>query len=158
MQKGFSHEVAPVLIRETPGESPEYYAGIALNRGLASSDSKSPLQSLASTLRKELREGRLPEFRTMKRGGRIRVYPATAAVDSESESRKSPRQPATVPISVTVTRDVHEAAALLVEVGKQATYGESISWMAQQWLNDSVSYLAKVRQAALQMREIRNAI
>ena len=158
MQKGFSHEVAPVLICESPGESPEYYAKIALDRGLASSDSKSPLQSLASTLRKELREGRLPNFRTAKHGGRIRVYPVSGFVSPESESQISSSLPASVSITATVTSVVHEAATLLVEVGKQATHGESISWMAQQWVTDNATYLARVRQAALQMQEIRSAI
>lgn len=78
MQTGFSHEVAPGLIRQHPGQPSRFYARMALDLKLAGSDALEPEYSLASTLAKEVREGRLREIEVRKIGRSLRYFPATS--------------------------------------------------------------------------------
>ena len=75
MQHGFK-SVARQIIEERPGLPADEYARIALQRGLCGSDSTNPVFSLASTLRKEYREGRMPDLRAEKVNGRLCFFPA----------------------------------------------------------------------------------
>ena len=63
MIKGFTYSAAPALVRERPGMTFREVSELALERGLAQSDSKDPVMSLATTLAKEIREGRQAEIR-----------------------------------------------------------------------------------------------
>jgi hypothetical protein len=76
MQTGFSHEVAPRLIRRNPGRPARFYARIALKQKLAGSDALDPEFSLASTLAKEVRERRLPGIESRMVGGTFCYFPA----------------------------------------------------------------------------------
>jgi len=76
MQTGFSHEVAPGLIRRHPGQPSRFYARMALDLKLAGSDAVNPEYSLASTLAKEVREGRLREIEVKRIGRSLRYFPA----------------------------------------------------------------------------------
>ena len=76
MQTGFSHEVEPGLIRQHSGQPSRSYARMALNLKLAGSDALEPEYSLASTLAKEVREGRLREIKVRKIGRSLRYSPA----------------------------------------------------------------------------------
>jgi len=58
MARGFTDLVAGSIIPEFPGETAEMYAREALDSGIVSSDAEHPVQSLANTLAKQVREGR----------------------------------------------------------------------------------------------------
>jgi len=58
MARGFTDLVAGSIVPEFPGETAEVYAMEALDSGIISSDAEDPVQSLANTLAKQVREGR----------------------------------------------------------------------------------------------------
>jgi hypothetical protein len=78
MRTGFSHNVAPMLIRRNPGRPSRFYAKIALAQNLAGSDALDPEFSLASTLAKEVREGRLREIEVREIGGILCYFPSNS--------------------------------------------------------------------------------
>src|SRR6476660_3479193 len=77
-KKGFT-KAAEELIRKRPGLTSEELARIAIDQGLASSNSKDPVFSLKTTLDKEYRERRIPSV-SKNRG---RYYPAGYQVEPE---------------------------------------------------------------------------
>jgi len=160
MRKGFSHEVAPGLIAEEPGRPAEYYADKALYLGLSASDSKSPVHSLASTLRKEAREGRLPELYTQKRGGRLCFFPVDGS-DGESEAGpvgQSNKQPRERVVTVHLGEDIHSVIDHLIDIGRHRTASDAIRWMVGQWFRQNAGYVRRVHKAANQVRAIRTAL
>src|SRR5437016_2488110 len=75
MQHGFKSIVRD-LVRAHPGLSSDEYAIMALEKGLARSDSKDPVFALQSTLRKEVREGRMPDIIARKVDRKLHYFPA----------------------------------------------------------------------------------
>lgn len=163
MRHGFSHGVAPGLIWAEPGKTPEYYARTALERGLATSDSKDPVFSLASTLRKEVREGRLPEFVQMKVGGRFCVFPANGAdqrltPDESKASQAEPSGHGRDLITIRVSESVSRVADLLVEVGMRVSRSDAVAWMADEWVAANAQLIARAEDASERIRQIRNSL
>jgi len=73
VRKGFSHDVAPLLIREIPVMTAIEVADLALERSLCDSDSVTPVQSLANTLAREVREGQSAGHRSAEGARRAPV-------------------------------------------------------------------------------------
>jgi hypothetical protein len=92
MIKGFTYGVAPALVKGNPGMMSREIAGLALSRGLAHSDSKDPVTSLATSLAKEVREGRHKEIRAESVNGELRYYPKTGQQQKSpgGEEKKDP--------------------------------------------------------------------
>jgi len=122
MQHGFK-AVAPELIRETPGLPAKEYAAIALGRELCGSDSKDPLQSLATTLAKEFREGRMPGIRVEKVGGVLCYFPDDSSSVADIQSAQGVR------IEVRLAGDVASDVQALVEVGRCPSPGAAVVWL-----------------------------
>ena len=74
MKHGFKSIVRDLVFAD-PGHTAEEYARMALKKGLARSDSDDPVFSLQTTLRKEVREGRMPEMIAQKVNGRLHYFP-----------------------------------------------------------------------------------
>jgi hypothetical protein len=75
MKHGFKSIVRDLVFAD-PGHTAEEYAKMALERGLARSDSGDPVFSLQTTLRKEVREGRMPEITVQKVNGNLHYFPS----------------------------------------------------------------------------------
>jgi len=109
MQKGFKKVVA-ALIRSNPGLTAEEYATIALEQGLCDSDSKNPVFSLSTTLRKQVREGRMPEVKTVKVNGRLHFFPIDYGTDQQVPLHKKDS-----PVPILLPPDVVQTVDMLVE-------------------------------------------
>ena len=161
MQKGFSHEVAPDLIRENPGKTAEELAEMALKRHLCGSDSKTPIRSLAATLEKEVREGRLPEIVRRKEGGQYRYYPAIGSVPKTYSGQREQMPSAyqetyeTIPNRVPVS-DL-ELADLLTEIGKSSSRGEALLWLIREGVRQNGDLIQSAKKAAQEIRTIRQS-
>ncbi len=146
MQKGFK-KVAPGLIRATPGLTAEEYAKMALEQGLCSSDSKDPLFSLSTTLRKEVREGRMRGIEARKVDGRLHFFPT----DSQSKSQTTPPKRDSA-ISIIIPSDIGEITDMLVEIGKFKNQSEALIWLMREGV---AAKGRELEQAGKTIREIR---
>ena len=158
MRKGFSHGVAPKLIRQTPGMTAREVAEQALDRDLCDSDAQDPISSLANTLAKEVREGRHPEVRAEQVGGILRYYPTSVVLSTESDNASSlpPSLGETVPVRL--PRANIEVADLLVETGQYKTRSEALAWLVAEGIVRNESRIRKVREAAEQIRAIKQSL
>ena len=149
MKKGFSHVVAPDLVRQKPGMTAEEVAELALRRGLCSSDAKKtdPKTSLGNTLAKEVREGRLPEIRAERVGGVLCYYPASDGPPRSSTTTTSPPTSPDEPVSIRLPREKVEVADFLVEAGQFSTRSEALAYLVGEGIARNHPQIEKVRQA-----------
>ncbi len=147
MKHGFK-AVAPEVIRERPGLPPEEYARMALERGLCGSDSKKdPVFSLATTLRKEVREGRMPGIRAEKINGRLCYFP----VDHPSEPKTQPGNG--LRVEVMLPPDAARRVTDLLDIEEFSSPSEAVVWLLQAGikakqpaLNEIANELQEIRQ------------
>jgi Arc/MetJ-type ribon-helix-helix transcriptional regulator len=118
-QRGFK-EVVVRLIGESPGLAAEEYAVTALQRGLAGSNSKDPVQSLATTLAKEVREGRMLGIRAQREHGKLRYFPVDLRPDAARRVRD------------------------LVEIGRFSTPSEAVTYLLEEGVNAKQSALDRI--------------
>ena len=155
MQKGFSHGVAPDLIRERPGMTSRQVAELAMNRGLSSSDAKDdPAFSLGSTLAKEVREGRLPEVVVRKERGVLRYYPAAGG---ESGTREASYDSDEV-FSIRLPRAQIQVADQLVQVDKFGSRNEALAWLIAEGVARNRDTVDKVKAAVQRITEIKSSL
>ena len=153
MRKGFSHGVAPDLVRESPGMTSRQVAELAMSRGLSSSDAKDdPVFSLGSTLAKEVREGRLPEVVARKERGVLRYYPAgvgeSGATSSDSHEM----------ISVRLPQAQIQIADQLVQVDKFGSRNEALAWLVTEGIARNRDTVDKVNAAVQRIRAIKSSL
>lgn len=160
MKKGFSHGVAPDLIREKPGMTKDEVAELALRRGLCGSDAKKtdPVFSLGSTLAKEVREGRLPEVRAERVGGVLRYYPASGGPPKTPMIISSPPTGPDEAVSIRLPREHVEIADLLVEVGKYGSRSEALASLVSEGVSRNEALIKKARDAAAQIQAIKQSL
>lgn len=158
MKKGFSHGVAPDLIREQPGMTANEVAERALNRGLAGSDGKYPVQSLGHTLAKEVREVRLPEVVARKVGGVLRYYPASAEPEKFPPANTLGLLERDETVSIRLASDAVRAADNLVEAGKSATRSEALAWLVAEGIARNEPLIDRVTKAVQEIARIKASI
>ena len=124
-QRGFK-AVAPQLIHEKPGLTAEEYARMAINQGLARSNSKEPVWSLLTTLAKEVREGHMHGIRREKVNGKLCYFP----VDYQPETKTQPNNG--LRIEVSLRPDAARRVGDLVEIGKFRTPGEAVTYLLEE--------------------------
>lgn len=150
MQHGFK-AITPQLIRETPGLSATDYARIALERGLCGSDSKDPEGSLATTLAKEYREGRMPGIRAERVNGKLRYFTADNFVPYTTETKRDPRIEVALPPRIAKWIDV------LLATEKFAGPGEAIIWLADEGIKSRRDSLAALENAMGEIKRMRQS-
>ena len=158
MKKGFSHEVAPELIREEPGLRADQIAERALSRGLCDSDAKEPVRSLAATLAKEVRERRLPGIYAKKMGSALRYYPGSHDSVIGSTVAIEPIPITAESVSIRLDHQRVEVADLLVEVGKFSSRSESLAWLVAEGIERNDEKIMMVRRAVDEIRLIKSSI
>ena len=121
MRHGFKSVVRD-LVRAHPGLSSDEYAQMALDKGLATSDSRNPVFSLQSTLRKEVRERRMPDVIARKVDGKLHFFPANqdpmVSVNDHASAVSGMRAHESVSLTVLVPNDIVTVLDLLVELNK----------------------------------------
>lgn len=150
MQKGFK-KVAPGLVQARPGLTDKDYAKMALDQGLCRSDSKDRVFSLATTMRKEVREGRMPGIKAVKVNGKLHFFP-------EDGTPNGPMPNQDRPITVLLPADVAEAADLLLEVGKFENRSAALVWLAREGIKAKGLELAEVKRVVEQIRQLKQSV
>ena len=158
MRKGFTYTVAPDLVRADPGRRGEEYADMAIRKGLAASDAKDPVQSLASSLAKEVREGRQKQIRREKDGSAIRYYPALSLeVSAEGEKQILPARREEA-VSLRLEPDTARNVDMLVEIGTHRTRSDALAWLVAEGLSKNQQKIREVQKAVKQIREIKRSL
>jgi len=144
-QRGFKR-VAWQLIHDRPGLTAEEYAIMARERGLAGSNSKDPNWSLATTLAKECREGRMPGIRAENVDGKRRYFPS----DYHPVAKEQPNDG--LPIQVILPGDVAKRVRDLLEIEKFNSPSEAATWLMEEGIKANQPALDQI---ANQLEEIR---
>ena len=160
MRHGFKAVVGE-LVREQPGLSSDDYAKIALERGLVHSDSRDPIFSLQSTLRKEVREGRMPDIMSRKVGGKLHFFPANH--DGVLPAKSGPstlnlKPDATASLTVLVPQEIGAELDLLVELGKAKSRSEALIRLARIGIDTKRSVLNRAREVHEQTKKMRDSL
>jgi hypothetical protein len=150
MKKGFK-KVVPSLVQATPGLTDTEYAKIALDRGLCRSDSKDPIMSLATTMRKEIREGRMPGIKAVKVDGKLHFFP-------EKEIPKTALPNREKPITLLPPIEISEVADILIEVGKFENRGDAFIWLMHEGIKAKNLELAQAKQISEQIMRLKQSI
>ena len=146
MQHGFKAVVVR-LISERPGLPAEEYARIALERRLCDSDAKDPVVSLATTLAKEIREGRMADqVRRERVNGRFCYFPAHYPFESDAQLGDGLR------VEVELPPDAAKRVTDLLEIDEFGSPSEAVAWLVQAGVKAKVSALDEI---ANELQEIR---
>jgi len=151
MQHGFK-AVVERLIRDTPGLPAKEYAAMALERGLCGSDSMNPLQSLGSTLAKQVREGRMPGIRAEKVGGVLCYFP------NDSFSAAEPRSTPDMRIEVRLPGDVASDVHALVEVGRCPSPSDAVAWLVREGTKAQRPTLDRIHSVLHEIRRLKQSV
>jgi len=152
MQKGFK-KVVVSLVRASPGLTPVEYAERALQSGLCGSDSKDPIFSLSTTLRKEVREGRMPEIKAVKANGKLRYFP----VDYDTSQQVTPLKKDSA-LTILLPPDVAHMVDTLVELGRYANRGEGLIWLAREGIEANQQKLKNAEKVVQQIKGLKESI
>ena len=149
MKKGFMELVATRLVVESPGKTAEQYAGDALDKGLVFSDARDPVQSLANTLAKQVREGREKRIRRERIDGAYRYFPATESHNRVFEF-----------IFVQVSLDAEKVKHIdnLVSVGAFDDRSRAINWLVEEGIKANRHYLDKVERVINQIEGLKTSV
>lgn len=151
-QHGFK-KIVVELIKKYPGLTAEEYAKMALDQGLCGSDSKNPVFSLATTLRKEYREGRMPSIRAEKIGGKLRFYPLNYPDNKQDKSHKPD-----VAITGVLSAEDSESIDALVEIGKFKNRSEALSWLVKEGIKTKQEELNQAKDILNKIRQLKNSL
>ena len=153
MQKGFKR-VAPDLIRDKPGLTAYEYAEMALKQHLCGSDSKNPVFSLATTLMKEFREGRMPGIKAVKgHDNKLRYFPKHYDTNKQVASLGNDS-----PVTILLPTDVAKNVDMLVEIGKFTSRGEALIWLASEGIGANLQKLQDVEKRIQQIRDLKRSV
>jgi len=152
MPKGFKR-VVTVLIRENPGLTSGEYAQIALQRHLCASDSRDPVFSLATTLAKEYREGRMPGIEARKIDGSLRYYPAGHAASGEGVLTKNE-----VAVSLSLPSSVIQTVDTLLELGKFNSRSAVLAWLIEEGIRARSHELQQAEAVAREIRRLKQSV
>ncbi len=150
MKKGFK-KIVPDLIRANPGLTAKEYSKMAIDRGLSNSDSKDPVFSLATTLLKEVREGRMLGVKAIKSDGPLRFF-----IDNHTSGVPSANQDK--PITLLMPNDVGEATDTLVEISKFGNRSEALIWLAREGIKAKHLELRQLREGVEQIRQLKRSM
>lgn len=153
MTKGFTDFVATTLVPEHPGQTASWYAWEYLQLGdnfSNSSRAKNPVQSLANTLDKQVREGKEPRIRRERIGGVYRYFSTLKAPDA------SPGQD--IITQFTLSMEELEDVDNLVSSGKFNNRNNAIKWLVIEGIKANRNYLNKVAEVKRQIEKLRKEI
>jgi len=141
------------LIRANPGLTAKEYAEIALQRGLCGSDSTNAVFSLPTTLRKEVREGRMPEIKVFKVNGKHCYFPADY---NKGWQVGPPKEDSAV--TVILPPDVAKNVDTLVELDKFGSRGEALIQLARDGIEAKQHELENAEKVVQQIRGLKQSI
>ncbi len=174
-------KVVPDLIRANPGLTAKEYAKIALDQGLCGSASQKSEEgrvfSLATTLMKEVREGRMPGVKTIE-GERPQRFYLDNSTSNEARRKiaddivkkalsrgRSPElaeaQATEVwdkPITILLPVDIAQTMDMLVEVSRFGNRSEALIWLAREGIKAKSLELAQVEKVVEQIKQLKKSV
>jgi len=154
MQKGFK-KIAPALIQTNPWLTADEYAKMALDQHLCRSDSKNgpngQVFSLSTTLRKEVREGRMPGIKSVRMNdGKLHFGPAdhTPAMPSRRDTG----------VTVVLPVEVADITDMLVAIDQFKNRSEALIWLAQEGVKAKQVYLQQCKTLHQQAKQLKGSI
>ncbi len=119
---------------------------MALERELCGSDSQNPEWSLATTLAKESREGRMQGVTAERVDGSLRYFPSDHFTPHTRQTNRDPRIEVPLPPRVAKWIDV------LLKTERFGGPGDALVWLAEEGIKSRRDSLAALENA---MREVR---
>jgi hypothetical protein len=151
MQKGFK-KVVKSIIQKKPGFTAREYAEIAVKQGLCGSDSKDPIFSLATTLMKEVREGRMLGIKAVKVEGKLHYFPDNFDATSTTVSKENRA------LTVLLPPDVDKYVETLVEVGVSGTPSEALIRLAREGIKAKQQDLFGVEKVVKEINALKQSV
>jgi len=152
MKRGFMEHAATVLVPDFPGETALWYAKAYLGEaGEDGSDSKTPEQSLANTLNKQIKEGRERRiWRKKLNDGKYHYFPISMAPASHASEE-------TV-IQLSLPAQELKDIDNLVAVDKFNTRSSAVKWLVSEGVKAKRSYLDKLASVRNQIELLKKEV
>jgi Arc/MetJ-type ribon-helix-helix transcriptional regulator len=149
MKRGFM-DLAVTIIENYPGLTAIEVAREALGSGIVSSDAKSPEQSFATTLNKQVQTGLEKRIRRERVKGVYRYFLAAAQSTSGTDEE----------IVVQFSLPEHELKDIdnLVAVGKFDNRSSAVRWLVLEGAKANRNYLNKVADTKNQIESLKKEI
>ena len=162
MKKGFK-KIIPDLVRANPGLTAKEYAKMALDQGLCNSDSKDPAFSLATTLMKEVREGRMLGVKAIRGERPQRFYPDNYTPSEAMKKIADDIVNKTLsnwdkPITILLPADVAQTMDMLVEVSRFGNRSEALIWLVREGIKTKNLELAQVKKVVEQIKQLKQSV
>ena len=147
MRRGFTDFAATILIPDFPGETARWYAEKYLQeRGESSSDARVPLQSLATTLEKQVREGREKRVRRARIDGAYRYFPVAASDEGHFED---------VLVQLRLTTEELADVDNLVAVGRCKDRRDTVTWLTREGIKANRDYLNRAAETRKRIEQLK---
>ncbi len=151
MRQGFMEHVATVLIPEFPGETALWYARAYLQEaGRDGSDSKTPEQSLANTLSKQVQTGKEKRIRRERIRGVYCYFPASARTTPDSSEE--------IIVQLSLLAKELQDVDNLVTVDKFKTRSNAVRWLVMEGIKANRAYLQKVADTVNQIEQLKKEV
>lgn len=150
MKKGFMDVVATSIIPQFPGETARWYAEEYLQIGDNLSDAKDPVQSLANTLDKQVREGKEPRIKRQRVDGKYRYFPVSQSRDSNSFHE--------VVTQINLSSEELQDIDNLVAIEKFSNRNGAIKWLIIEGIKANRDYLNKVFETKRKIEQLKKQI
>lgn len=149
MKSGFMDFVATRMIPDSPGKTARWYANEYLQLGDNLSDAKNPIESLANTLDKQVREEREKRIRRERIGGKYLFFPAGVSPQPNKEDIV-----AQISLSTQELEDIDN----LIAVGKFKSRNNTIEWLVTEGIKSNRNYLDKVADTTRQIEQLKKGL
>jgi len=149
MKSGFMDFVATHMVPDSPGKTARWYATEYLELGDNLSDAKNPIESLANTLDKQVREEREKRIRRERIGGKYLFFPVGASLQPNKEDIV-----AQISLSTQELEDIDN----LVAVGKFKSRNNTIEWLVTEGIKSNSNYLDKVADTTRQIEQLKKGL
>jgi hypothetical protein len=150
MKRGFMDYVV-TLMPDCPGQTAKWWAKgyLASGRG---SDAKDKVQSLASTLSKQVRTGKVSSIRRERVGGVYCYFPARTRTAEEAPNLQD------VAFQIAMSSEELEILDSFVFVGKFRNRSEVLAWFAREGFKARQDDIEKVANIRKQIEELKRSI
>lgn len=153
MKSGFTEFTATRLIPDSPGKTAQEYAREYLQLGDNLSDAENPVESLANTLDKQVREGREKRVRRERVAGKYRFFPASAPSNTDPDMVKED-----IVIQVSLPKQELDDLNNLIALDKFKSKSNAIAWLISEGVKANRNYLDKIANIRKQIEQMKREI
>jgi len=154
VKRGFMDFVATNLIPNFPGQTSSWYAKEYLKLFSNGSEAKNRVQSLASTLNKQVQTGLEKRVWRKRVNGIYRYFPASMLPGSGSAGGSEED----VVIQMRLSKQELEEIDNLVAVDKFRNRNDAIKWLVIEGMTANRAYLDRVKDAIKQIEQLKREV